>query len=337
MATQQTKVAGAQKAAILFMALGEDVAKLVVKNMTTDELKAIGIEMGMLQGVKKEVSEELLQEFVTLFKQEDDIHVLGEHYFKRLLPGAVGGDQASDVFAKIQQEKEKIPFKNVKEIDARVLANFIKNEHPQTIAIILVHLGYDKAGQVLGLLPESLQFEVVNRIANLETVPPDLVRDVDEVLEQELLSMGKESQQLLGGVQKVAEILNLCDRRTGDNILQSMEDYDADLAEKVRKLMFVFEDLSGINDQGIREMLKEIRNEDLVMALKTASEELKNKIFKNLSQRAGQMLQEDLGMLGPVRLSDVEAAQQNIINVARKLEKEGKIMLAGKEGGDTLV
>jgi flagellar motor switch protein FliG len=308
-----------------------------LKNLTTEELKQIGLEMSAIQGITKEVSDELLQDFSTQFQDEETVHTPGEHFFRKLLPSAVGGDQAKDVFSKIEQEMEKVPFKNVREIDARVLANFIKSEHPQTIAIILVHLGHEKASQVMALLPESLQFEVINRIANLETVPPDLIRDVDEVLEQELLSMGKESQMLLGGVQKVAEILNFCDRRTGDNILQTMEDFDADLAEKVRKLMFVFEDLAAVNDAGIREMLKEIRNEDLVLALKTASDELKGKVFKNLSQRAGQMLQEDLTMLGPVRLSDVEGAQQNILNIARRLEKDGKIMLAGKEGGDTLV
>jgi flagellar motor switch protein FliG len=331
------KTIGAQKAAMVFMALGEETASLILKNLTTEELKKIGLEMSAIQGITKEISEELLQDFSTQFKDEETVHTPGEHFFRKLLPSAVGGDQANDVFSKIEQEMEKVPFKNVREIDARVLANFIKSEHPQTIAIILVHLGHEKASQVMALLPESLQFEVINRIANLETVPPDLIRDVDEVLEQELLSMGKESQMLLGGVQKVAEILNFCDRRTGDNILQTMEDFDAELAEKVRKLMFVFEDLAAVNDAGIREMLKEIRNEDLVLALKTASDELKGKIFKNLSQRAGQMLQEDLTMLGPVRLSDVEGAQQNILNIARRLEKDGKIMLAGKEGGDTLV
>ena len=225
----------------------------------------------------------------------------------------------------------------MKEVDGRLLANFIKNEHPQTVAVILVHLGHDKASQVLGYLPESLQFEVINRVAHLETVPPDLIRDVDEVLEQELVSMGKESHQLLGGIPTVAEILNFCDRRTGDNILQAMEDYDTDLAEKVRKLMFVFEDLVTVNDAGIRELLKEVRNEELTLALKTASEELKGKIFKSLSQRAAQMLQEDLAIMGPARLSDVESAQQSILNIARRLEKEGKLMLAGKEGGDALV
>ena len=331
------KLTGPQKAAITLLALGEETSALILKKLTTDEIKELGLQMSFIQGVKKETSDELLQEFAGQFDTDGDLQVEGDQFIRSLLPSVLDGESASELMAKIDQERQKVPFKHVKELDARLLANFIKNEHPQTVAIILVHLGHDKASQVLSFLPESLQFEVVNRIAHLETVPPDLIRDVDEVLEQELLSMGKESQQLLGGVQTVAEILNYSDRRTGDNILQHMEDYDTDLAEKVRKLMFVFEDLVAVNDQGIRELLKEVRNEELTLALKTASEELKNKVFKNLSQRAAQMLQEDLGMLGPVRLSDVEGAQQNILNVARRLEKEGKLMLAGKEGGDTLV
>lgn len=331
------KLSGPQKAAMTLLALGEETSAMILKKLTTDEIKQLGLQMSFIQGVKKETSDELLQEFAGQFDTDGDLQVEGDQFIRSLLPSVLDGESASELISKIDQEKQKVPFKHVKELDARLLANFIRNEHPQTVAIILVHLGHDKASQVLSHLPESLQFEVVNRVAHLETVPPDLIRDVDEVLEQELLSMGKESQQLLGGVQTVAEILNYSDRRTGDNILQHMEDYDADLAEKVRKLMFVFEDLVAVNDQGIRELLKEVRNEELTLALKTASEELKNKVFKNLSQRAAQMLQEDLGMMGPVRLSDVEGAQQNILNVARRLEKEGKLMLAGKEGGDTLV
>ena len=331
------KLTGQQKAAITLLSLGEETSALILKNLTTDEIKKIGVQMSFLQGIKKDISDETLQEFAGKFDTEDDIHILGDQFFKALLPNVLSGSQADDVMSKVELEMQKVPFKNVKELDARLLGNFIRNEHPQTVAIILAHLGHEKAGQVLSVLPESLRFEVVNRVAHLETVPPDLIRDVDEVLEQELLSLGKESHQVLGGVQTVAEILNVSDRRTSENILQSMEDFDTDMAEKVRKLMFVFDDLSGVNDQGVRELLKEVKNEELVLALKTASEDFKNKIFKNLSQRASQMLQEDLSMLGPVRLSDVEAAQQNIISIARRLEKEGKIMLAGKEGGDSLV
>lgn len=330
------KLNGPQKAAMALLALGEETSAAILKNLTTEEIKQVGLHMSFIQGVKREISDELLEEFASHFQGDDDINIPGDHFMRNLLPNVLG-DQASDMISKIELEKQRVPFKHVREIDARVLANFIKTEHPQTVAIILVHLGRDKASQVLGVLPETLQFEVLNRIAHLETVPPDLIREVDEVLEHELLSMGKESHQVLGGIPTAAEILNFCDRRTADGILQSMEDYDPEMAEKVRKLMFVFEDLGGVNDSGIRELLKEVRNEELTLALKTASDELKSKIFKNLSQRAAQMLEEDLSIMGPARLSDVEAAQQNILNVARRLEKEGKLMLAGKEGGDTLV
>ena len=331
------KLSGSQKAAIILLTLGEQSSALLLKNLTPDEIKHLGVQMSSIQGIKKEVSDELLQDFTRRFHEEGDIYIPGDDFLKTLLPSVLGEDKAGDLITTIQQEKEKLPFKYIREIDARVLANFIKSEHPQTIAIIIVHLGQEKASQVLGFLPESLQFEVIHRIAHLDTVPPDLIREVDEVLERELLSVGQESHQLLGGVQRAADILNYCDRRTGDNILQAMEDADVELAEKVRKLMFVFEDLVSVNDLGIRELLKEVRNEELTLALKTSSDELKGKIFKNLSQRAAQMLEEDLSAMGPVRLSDVEAAQQNILNVARRLEKEGKIILAGREGGDTFV
>jgi len=246
------------------------------------------------------------------------------------------GEQAQEVISKIDEEKHRIPFKHLRDIDPKLLAGFIKGEHPQTIAIIVSHLMHEKASQVLAYLPEQLQFEVVGRIASLETVPPDLIQEVDEVLEKELTSMGTRGEQI-GGISVVAEILNHCDRRTGDSILQFLEETDSDLAERVRKLMFVFEDLLHVNDAGIRELLKEIRNEELTMALKTASEDLKAKLFKNLSQRAAQMLQEDISMMGPARLSEVESAQQAILTVARKLEKDGKLLLAGKDGGESFV
>lgn len=328
---------GAQKAAIILMSLGEEVSAQILKNLSTQEIKKLGTELTNIHGVKKDLCDELLAEFTAQFNEDADIHIPGDDFLKSVLPSVLGQDQAADVMTTIELEKEQTPFKYVREIDPRVLADFIKGEHPQTIVIILVHLGQEKASQVLAHLPENLQFEVIQRIAHLETVPPDLVKEVDEVLQKELLSVGKGTQQILGGVQAVAEILNHSDRRTGDSILQALEENDTDLAEKVRKLMFVFEDLAGLNDQGVRELLREVKNEELTLALKTASDELKNKIFKNLSQRAVQILEEEMSVMGPVRLSDVEAAQQTILNAARKLEKEGKIVLAGKEGGDAFV
>lgn len=331
------KLTGPQMAAIILMTLGEESSAMVLKNLTSDEIKKIGLEMTYIPEVKKEMSDEVLQDFVSKLREEENIYVTGDNFFRNLLPNVVDGAEVDGLLTAIELEKEKVPFKYVREIDPKVLANFIKSEHPQTIAIILVHLGQEKAGETLGFLPELMQLEVMNRIAQLDTVQPDLIREVDEVLERELLSISKERHQTLGGVQAVAEILNYSDRRTGESILQGMEESDSELAEKVRKLMFVFEDLVTVNDAGIRELLKEVGNEDLTLALKTCSDELKNKVFKNLSQRAAQMLEEDLSVLGLVRLSEVEAAQQNVLNVARRLEKEGKLMLAGRESGDTFV
>lgn len=330
------KMTGPMKAAMALLALGEEASALILKNLSTEEIKELSLQMAAIQGVKKETSDELLQEFTSMFQVEGGIHVAGDEFIRNLLPSVMKGEQAREVISQIDEERSKLPFKHLRDIDAKLLAGFIKGEHPQTIAIIVSHLPHQKASQVLSYLPEQLQYEIVKRIATLESVPPDLIQEVDEVLEKELATVGKRGQQI-GGVSVVAEILNHSDRRTGDSIMQFLEESDAELADKVRKLMFVFDDLIHVNDQGIRELLKEVRNEELTMALKTASEELKTKIFKNLSQRAAQMLQEDMSMMGPARLSEVEAAQQNILNVARRLEKEGKLMMSGKEGGETLV
>jgi flagellar motor switch protein FliG len=331
------KVSGVQKAAIALLALGEEASAPILKSLSPDEIQKLGSQMSNIQAVDKQITDEVLNELIARIQEAGGITLPGNQFLHKLLPAVLGREQAESVLAKIEEDNSKVPFKNIQDIDTRILANFIRGEHPQTIAIILAHLGHEKASEVIGLLPENLQFEAVSRIANLETVPPDLLREVDEVLEKELLSISKGGYRSLGGIQSVAEILNRCDRRTGDNIMEALEDSDPDLADKIRKLMFVFDDLVWIDDVGIRELLKEISNDDLTLALKTASEEVKNKILKNLSQRASQMLLEDIEVMGPVRLSDVERAQQNILNVARRLEKEGRLILARGESGDTFV
>jgi flagellar motor switch protein FliG len=331
-----SRLTGPQKAAAFLMAIGEEASALMLKNLETDEIRQVGSFMFAMSEVKMEDAVELMQEFNLRYSVGGDIYTSGDSFFRNMLPNVLG-EGAQDVISKLDKEREEIPFKNVQTLDAKVLANFIKNEHPQTIAIILAHLHHDKGAQVLAMLSEPMQFEVLNRVARMETVPQELVREVDKVLEEELLSVGKNTTQILGGILMAAEILNNCDKRTEENVMQVMEDHDPEMAEKVRKLMFVFEDLVAVPDTGIREILKEVRNEELTLALKTASDEMKKKVFKNLSQRAAQMLEEDLSIMGPVRLSDVEAAQQNVINVARRLEKEGKIFLVSGEGGDVLV
>ncbi len=331
------KLTGAQKAAAFLMFLGEKTSAQLLRTLSPDEIKQLGLCMVDMQDVKKEVLTEVMEEFGQMFTTQDAIFTTGDDFFHSLLPNVLNRDEAEAVISKIEKEKEEIPFKNMQGVDPKLLAGFIRTEHPQTIAIILAHMGPERAGQTLALLSEALQFEVLNRIAHLETVPPDLLREVDAVLQEELLSVEKGGNQVLGGVNVAAEILNNCDKRTEEKILQALEEFDEELAEKVRKLMFVFEDLAGVPDTGIRELLKEVRSEDLTLALKTASEELKRKVLNNLSKRAAQILEEDMSVMGPVRLSEVESAQQNIINAARRLEKEGKIFLVGSEGGDPLV
>lgn len=335
-ANNSSKVTGAKKAAMALMSMGEEASALILRKLTTAEIKEISVEMSNMDRVKKQTSDELLDEFSSLFRTEGRVAVDGDQFIRNLLPSVMHIDEAIEVISKLDEGKHRVPFKHLIDVDPKLLAGFIKGEHPQTIAIIISHLGHEKASQVLGFLPEQLQYEIVTRIASLESVPPDLIMEVDEVLEKEMISLKTHGQQI-GGVSVVAEILNHCDRRTGDSILQFLDETDTEMAERVRKLMFVFEDLLHVNDGGIRELLKEVRNEELTVALKTASEDLKAKIFKNLSQRAAQMLQEDMSMMGPARLSEVESAQQAILVIARRLEKEGKLLMAGKDGGEQFV
>ncbi|MFN3454347.1 MAG: flagellar motor switch protein FliG, partial [Pseudobdellovibrio sp.] len=222
-------------------------------------------------------------------------------------------------------------------VDAKSLSTFLVNEHPQTVSVILAHLEPEKKGDVLRRLPENLQTEVVLRMAHLDNVDPELIAEIDRVLKHQLAATSTVEQSILGGVQPVAEMLNVMDKNSEQTIMSRLEEKDPLLAEEIRKLMFVFEDISKIDDKGIQVLLKEIPNEKLLLALKTANEEIKTKIFKNISARAAEMLKEDLSNMGPARLSDVEAAQQEIVNVARRLESEGKIMIARGGSEDAIV
>ena len=216
----QNKMNGPQKAAIALLAMGEEASALILKKLSTDEIKEISLHMSYIEGVRKETSDELLQEFTSLFKGEGGINVAGDQFIRNLLPTVMKSEQAKEVISKIEEDRHRTPFKHLRDVDPKLLAGFIKGEHPQTIAIIISHLGHQKASQVMGYLPEQLQFELVTRIANLEMVPPDLIQEVDEVLEKELTAIGTRGQEI-GGVEVVAEILNHCDHRTGDGILRS--------------------------------------------------------------------------------------------------------------------
>jgi len=253
------------------------------------------------------------------------------------LAKAVEAGKAKTLLEEMEGESRWNLFQKIKRLDPKTLGNFIKNEHPQTISIILAHLDSAQTAAILQDLPGPLQTEVVYRIAELENVPPAILEEIDQALQEGISTLQNVEGRKIGGIRSVAEILNQMDGSIESAILKGIEEQKQGLADEIRKLMFVFEDLLQVDDRGIMAILKEVTNEVLQLALKTASEELKEKIFKNMSERAAQMLKEDLEVMGPVRLKDVEGAQQNIIKVAKKLESEGKIVLAGKAKEEVFV
>ncbi|RLB09409.1 MAG: flagellar motor switch protein FliG [Deltaproteobacteria bacterium] len=330
------ELSGPQKAAALMVSLGKDVSSVLLKNFTDEEIKTIGKYLTEMSTIPGDVVETILKEFMDNFSNNKDVPVVGEKFFKDVLAQTYG-EKAEQLIEEIEEEKSKTPFQNIRKVDSKILATFVQNEHPQTIAIILAHLDQKKAAEVLSLLREDIQAEVVSRIARLESVQNDILLEIDKILEEELLTRGTMSQQKLGGAQVAAEIINCLDKKTEEIVLSQLEEEQAELAEEIRKLMFVFEDLLKLDDRSIRTILKEVKNEDLILALKGASEELRNKIFSNLSSRAAEMIKEDLEAMGPVKLSNVEEAQQKIILIVRNLEKEGKIVIGGGGEGDQLV
>jgi flagellar motor switch protein FliG len=257
---------------------------------------------------------------------------------KDMIVDALGEDRARGILGGLNiASGSSRSLESLEMVDAKSLATFLVSEHPQTVAVILSHLEPEKKGEVLKRLPEALQAEVVLRMANLEHVDPELISEIDKVLKNQLSNTASVEQGTLGGVQPVAEMLNVMDKNTETSIMSRLEEKDPLLAEEIRKLMFVFDDIIKIDDRGIQALLKEVANDKLLLALKTASEEIKTKIFKNLSQRAAEMLREDLSNMGPSRLSDVEGAQQEIVNVTRRLEAEGKILIARGGSEDAMV
>ena len=328
---------GPQKAAITLLTLGEKFAAEVFKKLDESEVKELGRQMSLIRNVPQELVEATLKEFNDKVGTDMDLVIKGDEFVKKALTGAMG-DKALPLLDEMNNEVQAPPFSKIKDVDPRVLANFIRNEHPQTIAVIMAHLESSQAGEVIREFPENLQYEVVLRVATLDSVPPSVIREIDSVLEEEVItSVDQSGGGPVGGIQAVAELLNHVDKATEETLLERLDEYKTELADQVRQLMFVFEDLSNIDDRGIRAILREVSNEDLTLALKTASEDLKSKILNNVSERAAAMIMEDLEVMGPVRISDVERAQQAVTRVARRLEKEGKIVIGGKGGEDAFV
>jgi flagellar motor switch protein FliG len=261
----------------------------------------------------------------------------GLDYARELLGKSLGKEQASEICGQVERTINASPFSFLSKAESENLLTFIQDEHPQTIALILSHLQPSKAAEILVGLPAQKQIEVVKRVANMEQTNPDVIREVERGLQSRLSSMIDQTFEKTGGVDTVAEVLNLADRATEKSILEALETEDPDLVESIRRLMFVFEDIMLVDDKGIQAVLKEIDNADLALALRTASEDLHEKIFKNMSERAAQLIKEDMEYMGPVRVSDVEAAQQKIVDVVRRLEDSGEIFIAGRGGEKEMI
>ncbi|MCB0365219.1 MAG: flagellar motor switch protein FliG [Bdellovibrionaceae bacterium] len=329
---------GFEKAAILLNYLGPTAAKLLFKHIDDGDIRKLLGTMQKYRIVPVEITKRVLEDFYEMVSESEEYIFSEATTNKETVIDAVGEERARGILGHLNvNSPAQRQLESLEMVDAKSLSNFLLNEHPQTIAVILAHLEPEKKGEVLKRLPETLQSEVVLRLANLDHVAPELIAEVDRVLKQELSTMGTVEQAALGGVQPVAEMLNVMDKNTETAIMSRIEEKDPILAEEIRKLMFVFEDIVKIDDRGIQTLLKEVPNDKLLLALKTANEEIRGKIFKNISQRAANLLKEDLSNMGPSRLSDVESAQVEIVNVARRLETEGKILIARGGSEDALV
>lgn len=323
---------GYEKAAIFLSALGEEAAAEILKNLDMQEIGKITSQMTQLHTVTAATVKEVMDEAIGMMSK-GDMHMGGEDFVKSILHKGLGAEGAEKI---LDQVSKASPLESLKWVEAKTLTNFLVTEHPQTIALIVCLLEPIQAAAVLSALPDKIKADVALRVATTERIPENAVLELNEVLKSQLDLGGKGKGKKLSGTRIVAEIMNNVDRATEQLIIERIEEQNSVIADAIRALMFVFDDLSKVDDRGIQMILKEISTDDLSLALKTASEALKEKIFKNMSQRAVTILKDDMSTKGPAKVSDVEKAQQNVLKVARKLEQEGKIVLAGR-GGEELV
>ena len=329
---------GPYKAAVFLIAMGEEFTAEVFKYLSEEEIKKVSTLMAMIKFIPGEGVEKVLKEVREKMSiVQGEVAVPVEEFLKKVLFSSMPEEQARKIYEDIMKQLHPSTFQKLSSLEPKVIVNFLRNEHPQTIAVILANLEPELATDILEELPERLQSDVMIRIANLEKINPEIVAEIDRVLEEELFSVEMSDAKKVGGAERVAAILNSVDRNLEDTLMEKIEDSSEELAEEIRKLMFKFEDLLQVDDSAIVAILKEISTEELKLALKAASDDLKKKFLGNMSERAAQLLKEDLEVMGPVRLKDVENAQQSIIKVAKRLESEGKIVLGGKGGEEVLV
>ena len=333
---KSNEMMGIQKAAILLIALGPEKSATIFKHLKEDEIEELTLEIANTRSVSPQTKEEVLNEFYEVCIAQQYIAEGGIDYAKDLLEKALGQDKAHDVISKLTASLQVRPFEFIRKTDASQLLNFIQDEHPQTIALILSYLSPAQSSMVISALPPEKQADVAKRIAQMDRTSPDVIKEVEGVLERKLASLVNQDYTIVGGVDAIVDILNSVDRGTEKHIVETLEVEDPELADEIRKKMFVFEDILSLDDRAIQRVLRDIENNDIAVALKNANEEVQNVIFRNLSKRLAAMIKEDMDFMGPVRMKDVEEAQQKIVNIIRRLEDTGEIIIA-RGGGDEIV
>ncbi|MDQ9170819.1 flagellar motor switch protein FliG [Oxalobacteraceae bacterium R-40] len=328
--------AGLSKGAILMLALGEDEAAEVMKYLGPREVQKLGAAMSSMRSVGSEQLEAVLEEFRTQTEQNTSLGVDSDEYIRSVLTKALGDDKASSLLNRILGQRDASGIESLKWMDAEMVADLIRNEHPQIIATILVHLERYHACEVLDFFTERLRNDVMLRIATLDGVQPSALRELNEVLTKLLSGNENLKKKPMGGVRAAAEILNFMKGENETSVMENLKSYDGEMAQEIMDEMFIFDNILDIEDRGIQIILREVQSDSLIIALKGASEELREKIFKNMSQRAAEAMREDLESKGPVRLSEVEAQQKEILQIVRRLADEGQIML-GAKGEDSYI
>lgn len=330
------QINGLQKAAILMIALGPERSAAIFKHLKEDEVEELTLEIANTRSITPQVKESVVNEFYQVCLAQQYIAEGGINYAKELLEKSFGSEKALDVIGKLPASLQVKPFEFVRKADAAQLLNFIQDEHPQTIALILSYLAPGQAAIIVSALPPDRQADVTKRIAVMDRTSPDVIKEVEKVLESKLSSLVNQDYTIIGGVDAVVEILNTVDRGTEKHIMETLEIEEPELADEIRKKMFVFEDILLLDDRAIQRVLRDVDNSDLAIALKGSNEEVQNAIFNNLSKRLAVMIKEDMEFMGPVRMKDVEEAQQKIVNIIRKLEDAAEIVIS-RGGGDEII
>jgi flagellar motor switch protein FliG len=326
-----------QKAAVLVVALGTDTAPKILRELSENEIERLTLEIANLRDIPPSIEARVLKETSEIIMAQQYITQGGVDYARRLLEKAIGKDKTSEILRKLEGAIRQTGFGLLKNIDPKQLINFIQNEHPQTISLILTQLSSQTAAAILSELPTELQADVAYRIATMEKISPDVIKELEGVLETQFADVGGRDLSVSGGTKIVAEILNLIEGSIEKSIMEGLETENAELASEIKNLMFVFEDLVSLDNRSIQRVLKEVETRDLSIALKAASEEVRQKIFTNVSERVASMIKEEMEYMGPMRLSDVEGTQQKIVESIRRLQEEGQIIIAGRGGKEELV